>query len=152
MSHVSSLDKCHRWRQQNGTDFGDTVLASRRCWVAGNKQKGSWIVQQIRATSQASWDRVQHTGRHCKPSDEINLICVMYLNYLDLCVTCAIVGQMPSLKAIKRYRLRRHGFSQQALLSRSKYVKLKLDHSTDQGDFASCMGPRSINQVLQVCP
>ena len=36
------------------------------------------------------------SGRHCKPSDEINLICLMYLDYLDLCVTCAIVGQLPS--------------------------------------------------------
>ena len=36
------------------------------------------------------------SGRHCKPSEEINLICLMYLDYLDLCVTCAIVGQTPS--------------------------------------------------------
>ena len=44
---------------QNGAYFGDTVLGSRRCWVAGNKQNCSWIVQQIRATLQAVWDRLQ---------------------------------------------------------------------------------------------
>ena len=34
------------------------------------------------------------SGRRCKPFDEINLLCLMYL---DLSVTSALVGQMPSL-------------------------------------------------------
>jgi len=67
----------------------------------------------------------------------------MYLNYLDLCVTCSIFGQMLSLNAIKREWFRRHGFSKHALLSRWKQVKSKLDRPTDQGDFPSLMGTGS---------
>ena len=37
-------------------------------------------------------------GGRRKPSYEIHLICVMHLDYLDLCVTCAIVGEMPSVQ------------------------------------------------------
>jgi hypothetical protein len=73
------------------------------------------------------------SGRHCKASDEINLICLMYLDYLDLCVSCAIVAQMPSLKAIKRYPFWRHGVRKQALLSRWELAKWQLDRPTDQG-------------------
>ena len=63
---------------------------------------------------------------------EINLICLMYL---DLSVT-------------KRCSSWRHGFRKQALLSRWKYAKSRLDHPTGQGDFASCMGPpTSIGQI-----
>ena len=87
------------WVCQIRAHFGDTVLRSKRCWVAGNRQNWSWIVQQIRATLErppGCGTTFNKSGRHCKPSDEINLICLMYLDYLDLCVTCATVGQLPS--------------------------------------------------------
>jgi hypothetical protein len=58
---------------------------------------------------------------------------LLYLDYLDLCVSCAVVGQMPSLKATKRYPFWRHGVRKQALLSRWKYAKWQLDRPTDQG-------------------
>ena len=69
-------------------------------------------------------------GRRCKPSDEINLIYLMYL----------------VLKAINRCLFWRHGFREQALLSRWEWAKLKLDRPTDQGDFASYMGSPTTNQ------
>ena len=54
----------------NQGDFGDTVLGSKSCWVAGN--------HKIEAGSS------NKSGRRCKRSDEIQVI---YLMYLDLSVT-----------------------------------------------------------------
>ena len=61
------------------------------------------------------------SGRGCKPSDEINLIRLMYLD----------------LSATKWCSFWRHGFRKQVLLSRWKYAKLLLDRPTNQGNVAS---------------
>ena len=57
--------------------------------AVGSSNRSGGLCKLYGTTFNKSW-------RHCKPCDEINSICLMYLDYLDVCVTCAIVGQMPS--------------------------------------------------------